>query len=139
VNVLVDTAVWSLAFRRKPKDLNERERLVVEELAELITDGRAQIIGMVRQEALSGIKTHTQFETLRKILAAFPDEPVSTADHEAAAEASSHCQSKGIAFSAVDMLICAVAQRREMSIFTTDPDFEKYARVLPLRLHSVPA
>jgi predicted nucleic acid-binding protein len=38
---------------------------------------------------------------------------------------------------AVDMLICAVALRRGMSIFTTDPDSDKYAGVLAIRLHSV--
>ncbi len=137
MNVLVDTAVWSLAFRRKPSHLDTRERLLVGELAELIRDGRARIMGLVRQELLSGIKTEAQFEKLRDILAVFPDEPVSTEDYEAAAKASNRCQAKGIAFSAVDILICAVAERRGMSIFTTDPDFEGYARCLPLKLHSV--
>src|SRR5215467_10856430 len=127
--------MWSLAFRRRPQDLNGRERLLVGELAELIKDGRARIIGVIRQELLSGIKTHAQFEKLRKTVAAFPDEPVSTADHEAAAKASNDCQAMGIAFSVVDMLICAVAQRRGMNIFTTDPDFGHYARVLSLKLH----
>jgi len=79
-----------------------------------------------------------QFEELRGILAVVPDEPVSTTDHEAAAKAANDCQVKGIAFSAVEMLICAFAQRRSMSIFTTDPDFERYARVLDLKLHSAP-
>jgi predicted nucleic acid-binding protein len=138
VNVLVDTSIWSLALRRKPGDLNLHERLLVGEWAELVRQGRARIIGLVRQEALSGIKTQAQFERLRQSLAAFRDEPVSTADHEAAAKAANDCQARGIAFSAVDMLICAVALRRGMSIFTTDPDFEKYARVLTLKLHSAP-
>jgi predicted nucleic acid-binding protein len=136
VNVLVDTSMWSLAFRRKAEDLNPRERLLVGELAELVTEGRARIVGLVRQELLSGIKTQAQFERLRQTLSAFADEPVSTADHEAAARASNDCQAKGLAFSVVDMLICAVARKRGMSIFTTDPDFEKYARVLAVRLHS---
>jgi predicted nucleic acid-binding protein len=139
MNVLVDTCVWSLALRRKAHDLSTRERQVSTEWSELVSQGRAKIIGLVRQEVLSGIKTHTQFELLRTSLRAFRDELVDTADHEAAAEAGNNCRSKGIAVSLPDMLICAVALRRGMSIFTTDPDFEKYAPVLSLKLHSVPA
>ncbi len=136
-NVLVDTSIWSLALRRKASDLRDAERLLVNEWSDLVRHGRARIIGLVRQELLSGIKTHAQFEALRKTLNAFPDEPVATQDYEAAAKASNTCRAKGIAVSVVDMLICAVAHGRGMSVFTTDPDFEKYAGCLPLKLHSV--
>lgn len=138
MNVLVDTSIWSLALRRKARDLSGRESLLVEELAELIRDGRARIIGLIRQEVLSGIKMHSQFEALRKTLSAFADELIDTSDHEAAAKAGNECRSKGIAASLVDNLICAVANRRGMAIFTTDPDFNHYARILTLQLHSVP-
>ena len=136
MNVLVDTTIWSLALRRKPTDLNSRERSLVTEWAELVRHGRARIIGSIRQELLSGIKTHGQFEALRSGLRAFADEAVDIEDYEGAAQIGNTCRSKGIAVSPVDMLICSVAQRRDMSIFTTDPDFEKYARCLPLKLHS---
>jgi predicted nucleic acid-binding protein len=138
MNVLVDTSIWSLALRRSPRNLNGRERLLVRELAELVGNGRAAIIGLIRQELLSGIKTPGQFEELRKTLGAFRDEPVDTADHEAAAKAANACRAKGIAVSVVDMLICAVARRRGMAIFTTDRDFENYARELTLKLHTLP-
>ncbi len=139
MNVLVDTSVWSLALRRKHRDLNSKERQLVQELRELIQDGRAGIIGLIRQELLSGIKNSGQFEALRKTLSSFQDEPITTEDHEAAAKASNDCRAKGIAISVVDILICAVAQRRGMAVFTTDPDFERYSRGLDLRLHSIPA
>ncbi|HEY7333248.1 MAG TPA: PIN domain-containing protein [Bryobacteraceae bacterium] len=85
---------------------------------------------------LSGIKRHAQFETLRRALQAFPDEIVAREDHEAAAQAGNTCRSMGVAVSAVDMLICAIARSRGMSIFTTDPDFNRYAEVLDLNLHA---
>ncbi|HEY3825266.1 MAG TPA: PIN domain-containing protein [Bryobacteraceae bacterium] len=91
MNVLVDTSVWSLAFRRKPKHLNARERRLVGELADLVREGRARIIGLVRQEVLSGIKTHAQLEKLRRTLAAFSDIPIDTRDYEVAAEGSNAC------------------------------------------------
>jgi len=136
VNVLIDTAVWSLALRRKPQDLSAAEKATVAELTELIQEGRARIIGLVRQELLSGIKTSGQYEKLRGILRSFPDEAVSTSDYEAAAKASNECRAKGVAVSVSDMLICAIALARDWPIFTTDPDFRNYARVLPVKLHT---
>lgn len=136
MNVLVDTSVWSLALRRKARDLNASERLVVSELTELVGEGRARITGIIRQELLSGIRFPAQFEKLRNDLAAFPDEAVQTADHESAAQSSNECRGRGIAVSVVDVLICAIATKREWSIFTTDPDFSQYAKVLAFELHS---
>jgi predicted nucleic acid-binding protein len=136
VNVLVDTSVWSLALRRKAHDLNAFEKSTVAELSELIREGRARIIGLIRQELLSGIKSPSQYEKLRATLRAFPDLPVTTADHEAAATASNACRAKGVVVSLVDILICAIALARHCSIFTADPDFQNYARILPIKLHS---
>jgi hypothetical protein len=49
---------------------------------------------------------------------------------------SNQCRSQGIAGSAIDFLICAVAHRRDWVILTTDQDFQKYSSVLALSLHS---
>jgi len=137
MNVLVDTSVWSLALRRREQELNPPERVLVQALADLVTEGRARLIGLIRQELLSGIRTTAQFEKLRNTLSAFRDEPVNTADHETAAKLYNDCRTKGVASSVVDMLICVVAHRWDMAVFTTDPDFVSYARELPLKLHFV--
>ncbi|MGH9397155.1 MAG: PIN domain-containing protein [Terriglobia bacterium] len=136
MNTLVDTSVWSLALRRKPQDLNTVEHCVIGELTELIKEGRGRMIGLVRQEILSGIKSAAQYEELRLTLRAFPEEPIGTSDYEAAAKASNECRSKGIVVSIVDILICQVALARHWSIFTTDADFKNYVRVLPIKLHA---
>ena len=136
MNTLVDTSVWSLALRRQPKDLSAAEQSVVRELADLTHEGRARIIGMIRQELLSGIRMPAQYERLRAALRAFPDEPMDTSDYEAAAMATNGCRAKGMAASVVDALICQVALSRQWSIFTTDPDFKNYAKVLPIKLHA---
>ena len=149
MNVLVDTSIWSLALRRKAHELNPYltqglqvqtlkpvERAAVAELTNLVKEGRARIIGLVRQELLSGIKTAGQYEKLRAVLRSFPDEPVSTDDYEAAAKAGNECRSRGVALSVSDMLISAVAMARDWSIFTGDPDFKSYERILPLKLHT---
>jgi predicted nucleic acid-binding protein len=136
VNVLVDTSVWSLALRRASRNLNSQERRIVEELKELINDGRARVVGIVRQEVLSGIKSQDQFLKLREVLRAFPDESLSISDYEHAAEIGNRCRSRGLAVSAVDMLLCAVAHSRDWAIFSTDPDFKRYASVISFPLHS---
>lgn len=135
MNVLVDTSVWSLAIRRKPTHLSAEEKLLVQELAELIHEGRVRMLGVVRQELLSGIKSDKQFEKLRSTLRAFRDEEFHEADYEAAAQASNDCRRRGIVASLVDILICSVALRRNLLIFTTDPDFTNYARALPVNFH----
>jgi predicted nucleic acid-binding protein len=135
LKILVDTPVWSLSLRRKPKDLHADEKRRVDALAFLVRDGNAVLIGPIRQELLSGIREGAVFERLREALRAFPDEPLVTDDFEEAARASNVCRSSGIAGSAVDFLICAVALRRKLEIFTLDHDFDQYAKHLPLRLH----
>ena len=135
MNVLVDTSVWSLALRRKAESLNATEKFIVAELTELVREGRARLIGLVRQELLSGIKTTEQYEKLRLHLRSFPDEPIDTSDHEEAAKAGNRCRGKGIVVSIVDILLCAVAIKREWAIFTIDPDFTNYVKVLPISIH----
>lgn len=135
MKVLVDTSIWSLALRRKSEALSAEEKLNVAELAELIREGRAAIVGLIRQELLSGLRTNEQYEKLRVHLNAFPDEAVETADYEEAAKFSNQCRARGIAVFVVDMLICAVALSRSWSIFTTDPDFAMYRKVLSIQLH----
>ena len=132
MKVLVDTSVWSLALRRnQPADSP-----VETELIELIREVRGQMIGPVRQELLSGIKSQAQFQKLRNHLRAFPDLEVTTRDYESAAEFFNLCRAKGIQGSNTDFLICAVAARYNIPIFTTDEDFTLFKAHLPITLHS---
>jgi predicted nucleic acid-binding protein len=137
MNLLVDTPVWSLALRRKHADLSPREDRVTQALAEVIRDGRAQLVGVVRQELLSGIREEERFRKLRDYLRAFDDPPLETGDYEQAAQMHNRCRARGIAGSTIDFLICAIASRRNWQIFTTDQDFERYSRVLGLKMYVV--
>ena len=131
MKVLVDTSVWSLALRRDlPPDGPE-----VSELIELIKEARVQMIGPVRQELLSGIKSQTQFRKLRNHLRPFPDLELMTQDYECAAEFFNLCRTKGVQGSNTDFLICAIAERHKTPIFTTDRDFTQFQNHLPITLH----
>ena len=74
--ILVDTPVWSSALRRKAANLSAPERRSTQLLYALIDEGRAQLLGAVRQELLSGLKDESQFRRLRDYLRDFPDVPV---------------------------------------------------------------
>ncbi len=136
MNVLVDTSVLSLAFRRsRPELLAAADRAVVDRLRRLSTDDDVALIGAIRQEALSGLKTPAQFDRIRSVLDGFRCLPTDVADHDVAAEAFNRCRSRGIAGGPIDMLICASATRHGLPVFTVDPDFGRYATVLPVRLY----
>jgi len=131
MKVIVDTSVWSLALRRGlPSDGPE-----VSELIELIKEFRVQMVGPVRQELLSGIKSQSQFQKLRNHLRSFPDSELTARDYEHAAEFCNLCRSKGIQGSNTDFLICAIAVRNKTPIFTTDRDFTLFQLHLPIMLH----
>lgn len=131
MNVLVDTSVWSLALRRNTATPTPE----TEELTELIREGRVAMIGAVRQELLSGIRDKKQFTKLRETLRAFPDLELDEIDYEEAAGCFNVCRAAGLQGSNTDFLMCAVSIRRQIAIFTTDLDFERFSKVLDLKLH----
>ena len=133
MKVLVDTVIWSLALRRK----RPQRSALVEELKALVEDQRAAIIGPIRQELLSGIRESAQHESLRDHLRAFPDAEITSVDYEEAAAFFNRCRNKGLQGSNTDFLICAVAVRNDFAIFTADEDFTRFAKILPVTLHSV--
>src|SRR5580658_10524566 len=59
-----------------------------------------------------------------ELFAGFSEPGIDVADYEQAARMHNLCRARGIAGSAIDFLICAVAQRRAWHIFTTNRDFE---------------
>jgi predicted nucleic acid-binding protein len=132
MKIIVDTCVWSAALRRT--GFNENND-IVNELKELIHEGRVQMIGPVRQELLSGIKTTEQFDKLRTVLSSFPDLILQTRDYEKAAEFYNKSRKKGIQGSNTDFLICAIAVNHSMPVFTTDNDFKLFKKYIPIKLH----
>ena len=133
--VIVDTSVWSLALRRKQPVADA----ATVELARLIDAGDALIAGPIRQELLSGIASQAQFKLVRERLEAFQDIPIETADYERAALCFNQCRTQGIQGSNTDYLICAIALRLGLPVFSADRDFPRYAKILRVRLHTVSA
>lgn len=133
MRVLVDTCVWSLALRRRDGLL----RSEAEELRRLIHAQAVEIMGPIRQEILSGVRDQAQLARLETHLNSFPDLALLSEDYVTAAKFFNLCRSKGFQGSNTDFLICAVAVRLDLAIFTTDGDFRHFERCLPIVLHEV--
>ncbi|HEB30005.1 MAG TPA: PIN domain-containing protein [Spirochaetes bacterium] len=134
MKVLVDTSIWSIAFRRSIGKLSSNEKTVLDSLKRLIEELNIIIIGPIRQEILSGIDNQRQFSKLKEKLWAFDDLPIISRDYELAAEFYNLCRKNGIQGSHIDFLICAVALRNKLSIFTIDKDFEMYSKYTGINL-----
>lgn len=133
MKVLVDTCIWSHALRSKKPEFEAQ----VKSLETLIADQRVLIIGAIRQEVLSGYSDMTKFETLKAKLNYFENTPLLDDDYITAARFYNLCRQKGVQGSHIDLLICAVAVRLNISIFTSDNDFGFYQQHLPIKLYSL--
>jgi predicted nucleic acid-binding protein len=131
LKVIVDTSIWSLAFRRG----KQPDKSIIVELESLISDYRVQLIGPIRQELLSGIKSAEQFDELKQYLSSFPDYKIQTEDFVLAAKFFNQCRKKGIQGSNTDFLICAIAVNNNWQIYTSDQDFSHFKKILPIKLY----
>jgi predicted nucleic acid-binding protein len=129
MSVLIDTSVWSLALRRTRAPSPHADNI-----AGLLRSGNALLLGIIRQELLSGVPDAKRFERLRDELRNLPDHPVISLHHETAADFFNRCRSRGVQGTLVDFLLCAVAAIDNVEIYTTDQDFQHFAKHLPIKL-----
>jgi predicted nucleic acid-binding protein len=134
MTVIVDTSIWSLALRRKGKDLSPTQRASTLLLRDLISAGVVALPGVVRQEVLSGIRSQATFDRIAEYLGDFSDVRAEVEDFEEGARCYNRCFDAGVAPSTPDMMICALALRLDASIFSSDPDFQMYSGVLGVRV-----
>ena len=133
MKVLVDTPIWSYALRLRDKKYQSE----VDSLTALIRYQRAIIIGPIRQEILSGYSDLRKYRIIKEKLSYFENTPIIDTDYVLAAEFSNKCRKKGIQGSHIDFLICAVANRIEIPVFTNDNDFTHYQKVIPIKLYKI--
>jgi predicted nucleic acid-binding protein len=131
LKVIVDTCFWSLALRRRDKSrLSAEDQQMVMQLTEAIQDRRAAITGPIRQEILSGVRNRAQFAKTESILDLFRDEEITGADYVEAARLYNLCQDHGVQCGPVDILLCAVAARKQYGILTSDQALSRCIEVL---------
>ena len=133
MNIIIDTCVWSQFLRRNTPP-SDRIRA---EVARLVRADAVQMLGPIRQELLSGAHPDERFEQLKAYLRFYPNLPLDEQDDELAAAYYNVCRQRGIQGTGTDLLICAVAVRHRLKIFTTDTDFDGYSKHLPIKLHRI--
>jgi predicted nucleic acid-binding protein len=129
VKIIVDTDVWSEAFRK-----HGEKSSFVQELRSLIEEGRVQLIGPIRQEILCGLKSDKQFKRMEEHLSCFPEKLIGSEEYVLAAKFFNLCRSKGVQGSNTDFLICACSVSWGFPILTKDKDFQLFKKYLPCEL-----
>ena len=132
--IIIDTTIWSKAYRRKK--ISDKDHSIIKELCDILDAQEEILIGPVRQELLSGISDKNVFNDLMTKLNGFNNYEVQLTDHDLAAEYFNICLSNGIQGSQTDYIICAVAYRYDLEIFTEDNDFNNYKKYLPIKLYN---
>ena len=107
----------------------------MEEWTQLVRSGEAALMGPIRQEVLSGIRSRESFAAIQEELGNFRYLEIIPSDYDQAARFFNACRARGVTGTAIDLLICSVARRTDIPIFTTDADFEHYAPHVGIRLH----
>ena len=131
MSVLVDTSVWSLAFRR---DLPSRAP-EVEELSRIVEIGE-QIFttGLILQELLQGFAGPRARQQIIDRLSAMPLILPDRHDHIEAAELRNVCRRGGIQIRTIDALLAQLCIRHDLTMLAADHDFQSIARKCPLKL-----
>ena len=128
---LVDTSVWSLAFRRdEPAD-----HPAVAKLCEII-DGKDDVflIGVVLQEVLQAFRSEATVSRVERQLSQIPLLDLSRQDYALAAGIRRRCASSGVTVHTVDCQIAAAAIAHRCALLTTDRDFDLIAARTGLQL-----
>lgn len=129
--LLVDTSVWSLAYRRdRPPNTPE-----VAALREALVGGDAVVTtGIVMLELLRGFIPEPTQQIIRSDLGVLEAIEPTWSDYEEAAALSNVCRKHGVQIGTVDALLMQLAISRNLTMLTTDQDFLHAAKHLPLRV-----
>ncbi len=135
MSLLVDTSVWSLAFRRDtPPDLPE-----IGALQAALERGDSIIsTGLVLQELLQGFSGPKARASLLDRFSALPFVSPDRQDHVDAAELRNRCRRKGVQLGTIDALLAQLCIRHELLLLSADRDFANAARHCPLRVWKAP-
>lgn len=131
MSLLVDTSVWSLFLRRdRPAAVPEVDALI----HALETGDRILCTGLILQELLQGFSGPKARRQIIERFTAFPLLNPDREDHIAAAELRNLCRTRGVQTGTIDALLAQLCIRHELTILTTDLDFEHIAKHTSLKI-----
>jgi len=129
--LLVDTSVWSLAFRR------DADSSAPEVVALRNALGGAELVvttGLVLQELLQGFNRPRAHQDIVQRFSALALIVPDREDHISAADLRNRCRRAGVQIGTIDALLAQLCIRHELQLLTTDQDFALVARHSPLRV-----
>lgn len=131
MTLLVDTSVWSLAFRRDQASTAPQVRALRNALE---GDEIVVTTGLVLQELLQGFTGPRARKDLIERFAALPLVGPDRQDHIDAADLRNACRRAGVQLGTIDALLAQLCIRHELTLLTTDKDFAHAASHCRLRL-----
>lgn len=124
--VVVDTSIWVDYFRRPSSQ-------GADELAGLLRQRRAVLVGVVLGELHKGARDEEQSRSLREGLAAVPYLEMSRGAWDRAGYLAAALDGRGLRIPVSDVYIAALAISGDHEVFTSDRHFE---RIPGLRLYT---
>ncbi len=127
MGLLVDTSVWSLAFRRdSDSDLPE----IIELKRALESGDTVFVTGLILQELLQGFNKPKANDQIIGYFDSLPYLTPTRDDHIHAAELRNKCRKKGVQVGTVDVLLAQLCIHHELEILTADKDFTHMSKVV---------
>ena len=131
MTLLVDTSVWSLAFRR---DINS-DAPAVDVLRTALAGGDSIVTtGLILQELLQGFTGPRDRKQIVERFAALPLLIPDRRDYIDAAEFRNLCRRSGVQIGTIDALLAQLCIRHDLTLLTTDGDFTLAAKHSALRI-----
>ena len=131
MTLLVDTSVWSLAYRRDEVSTAPEVRALQRAM-----DGGETIVtmGLILQELLQGFAGPRARKDLIDRFTALPLLTPNRQDYIDAAELRNRCRRAGVQVGTIDALLAQLCIRHKLTLLTTDNDFVLAASHCPLRV-----
>ena len=125
MSLLVDTSVWSLAFRRDA-ELQTPEVVVLRDA--LLGTDQVFSTGLVLQELLQGFSGPKARDSIVERFTALAFIEPDRQDHIEAAEVRNTCRRHGIQIGTIDALLIQLSRRHDLQLLSTDNDFRSASR-----------
>jgi predicted nucleic acid-binding protein len=134
--VFVDTSVWSLALRRDAPAAAAEVSLLIR----AIESGETILTtGVVVQELLQGFSGPKARDQILDRFSAVPLLSPDRDDHIRAAELRNRCRRSGVQVGTIDVLLAELCIRHDLTMLTTDQDFERIAGHSALKVWKTPS
>ena len=129
MRLLVDTSVWSLAFRNNaPSTLPKIRRL-----AQALREGEQVFTtGLVLQELLQGFPDDEARDLILERFSVLPHGVPDGRDYVDAAELRRRLASEGLRIGTIDALLAQLCLRHDLTLLTTDLAFNRVAEMTSL-------